>query len=436
MNEKVKILKNTGWLILDKGLILIVSLFVTVIVARYLGPEKFGMLSYCFAVIGLLSGIASLGWDRIIIKDMTDSDVRIKEILETQYFLKLIGAICVLIFALIIIKITKPKDVISLIVVITLSVAGILAAVNVKELFFLAKLRSNVVSQIKIISILIGATLKLSVVMFGGDIIDLAVVALLEVLIIAIGLTWLYVRRTGNLLIPTFHTKYGIELIKKGWPLLVALQLDIMAQKIYGVALEGYMNESDYGQLMLAIRIIEIPCMLIYVSVMSFLPILTKLKYTNNLEYDRISVYVTEIATLFGLISWIFMILFSHKIILYLFGSQFEDSASILVGMWGAVLLQANAIFRAHHLTITDSVKTLMWGNLFSMIMTVPLAIIFIYQWGTLAVGWAFSITIFFSYFASGITSREGRVIMSIQLRSVKFKYTREKCLSMVASTF
>jgi O-antigen/teichoic acid export membrane protein len=55
----VKILDNIGWLFLDKVLRVGVGLLVGVWIARYLGPEQFGLLNFAFAVIGLFSVAAS-----------------------------------------------------------------------------------------------------------------------------------------------------------------------------------------------------------------------------------------------------------------------------------------------------------------------------------------------------------------------------------------
>jgi O-antigen/teichoic acid export membrane protein len=417
-----KIFKNTVWLLLDRGVLLSVSLITTVIVARYLGPDQYGALSYCLALIGILSGVSSLGWDRIIIKDISSDQAKAKEILETQFFFRIIGALCVACVAILIINLTKADDTPSLVIVSILSLCGVIGALNVAELYFVAQLQSRVATQIKIGATLAGAVIRVGVVIYGGNIIHLIIVSLLETLFIAIGLTWHYARKTNNFLKPVLHEIYALKLIKEGWPLFIGLQLDIVSQKIYGVALEAYMSKSDYGQFMLALRIVEIPLMLIYISSTSFLPKLTTLKESNNDEYEKFILLFTEIATAVGVASWIAIILFGEIIIEWLFGSQYQNSALILVGMWGAVLIQANAVFRAHYLIIDNAAQTLMWGNLIGLVVSVPIALILMNQWGWIGAGVAFSMTSFFTYYLSGITTEKGRRIMMIQAKAIKFE--------------
>jgi len=52
----LKILGNIGWLSLDKVLRMGVGLFVGVWIARYLGPEQFGQLSYAITFVALFGG--------------------------------------------------------------------------------------------------------------------------------------------------------------------------------------------------------------------------------------------------------------------------------------------------------------------------------------------------------------------------------------------
>ena len=56
-----KVIANTGWLFLDQMLRMAVGLFVTVWVARYLGPEGFGILNYAIAFVALFSAFATMG---------------------------------------------------------------------------------------------------------------------------------------------------------------------------------------------------------------------------------------------------------------------------------------------------------------------------------------------------------------------------------------
>jgi len=72
---------------------LIVALFVGVYVARYLGPERFGLLSYAGSFVGLFTALATLGLDSIMVRELVKTPERRDELLGTSFWLKAGGAI-------------------------------------------------------------------------------------------------------------------------------------------------------------------------------------------------------------------------------------------------------------------------------------------------------------------------------------------------------
>ena len=88
---------NTSWLIAEKITRLAVGLFVGIWVARYLGPEQFGTLSYAQAFVGLFGAVATLGLDGIVIKHLVKDEVNRDIFLGTAFALKLLSAIVTLV---------------------------------------------------------------------------------------------------------------------------------------------------------------------------------------------------------------------------------------------------------------------------------------------------------------------------------------------------
>lgn len=58
----MKYFKNTSWFLLEKILRLTVGLFVGILVARYLGPEKFGLFSYAQSFVGFFTAFYGFLW--------------------------------------------------------------------------------------------------------------------------------------------------------------------------------------------------------------------------------------------------------------------------------------------------------------------------------------------------------------------------------------
>jgi len=61
---------NAGWLFAERGMRFLLGTVVGFLVARYLGPERLGLLSYCTALVTLAGCATSLGLDAVVKRDL------------------------------------------------------------------------------------------------------------------------------------------------------------------------------------------------------------------------------------------------------------------------------------------------------------------------------------------------------------------------------
>ena len=75
--------------------------FVGLVVMRYLGPARFGELSYAISITGILSFFAVLGLDSIVVRELVKFPEKTYTILGTTFALKLIGSVALVISAVV-----------------------------------------------------------------------------------------------------------------------------------------------------------------------------------------------------------------------------------------------------------------------------------------------------------------------------------------------
>ena len=96
---------NISWLVFDKVFRASLNIILSIILARSLGPENFGILNYLLAYIFLFTSISSLGINPVltnkIIKDGKKSN---HNILINSYYFRLIFSLLNYTFFLILIK--------------------------------------------------------------------------------------------------------------------------------------------------------------------------------------------------------------------------------------------------------------------------------------------------------------------------------------------
>ena len=88
-----KYFSNTSWLLGERILRMGVSLFVGIYVARYLGPEKYGLLSYTMSFVWLFSAFLDLGHREIIVRELVLYPEQRNVILGSAILLRLSGSV-------------------------------------------------------------------------------------------------------------------------------------------------------------------------------------------------------------------------------------------------------------------------------------------------------------------------------------------------------
>ena len=105
-----KILINIGWLFFDKILRMGVGLLVGLWIARYLGPDKFGQISFAKSLVALFSAIAALGLRSIVVRDIVRNPESTDETLGTAFLMQFISGFISYWLILIAIDYLRPGD--------------------------------------------------------------------------------------------------------------------------------------------------------------------------------------------------------------------------------------------------------------------------------------------------------------------------------------
>jgi len=189
---------NTSWLMGHRVLTMVVALFVGVYVARYLGPERFGLLSYAGSFVGLFTALATLGLDGIMVRELVKSPERRDELLGTAFWLKAGGAILMWIGIVAAIPFTN-NDTQTNILIIIIAFAVIFQAFNVIDFNYQAEVKSKYVVYIQLIQLAVSSITKLIFIWISAPLVWFACVFLLDAVVHAVGFTAMYLKNTGKM---------------------------------------------------------------------------------------------------------------------------------------------------------------------------------------------------------------------------------------------
>ena len=187
----MKYFKNTSWLFAEKILRMVVGLLVGVWVARYLGPEKFGLLSFAQSFVGLFTIFATLGLDEIVVRELIKDESRRDDLIGTAFWLKLFGAFVVLLALAFAVKFTSNDDNTNILVFIIAS-ALIFQSFNVVDFYFQSKVMGKFIVYANLISLFTSSIVKITLILNDASLIAFAWVVLFDGFILACGFIYFF----------------------------------------------------------------------------------------------------------------------------------------------------------------------------------------------------------------------------------------------------
>jgi O-antigen/teichoic acid export membrane protein len=354
---------NTAWLFTEQVLRLIAGFFVGVWVARYLGPEKFGLFSYALAFVSIFQGIAKLGLDGIVVRDLVQEPEKRDVYLGTSFWLKLLGGIITFLIITIILVIqslltshlspltshfspltsylspfTSHFFTETNIYILIIAFGIIFQSFEVIDFYYQATVQAKYISIRRIIQLILSSIIKIFLVLTGADLIWFVLVSLFDIISLSI-MGWLIYRSQG---LPNFVRYFDIEigkkLLKDSWPLLLSSIAISIYMRIDQVMIKNMLGDREVGLYSAAMRLVEVWYFIPMIITQSVFPAIVNAKKISE------EVYYKRLQQLFSLLIWIAifiaipMSVFSHQIIYLLYGDKYLSATYVLkIYVWACI---------------------------------------------------------------------------------------------------
>src|SRR5205814_3000663 len=169
-----------------------VAVVVTAWVARYLGAGRFGELSYAIAFCSLFSGLADLGLDSILVRELVHDPEGNAVTLGTAFVLKLAGGVAAFLAATAAIALLHPEDAQMRAMVAIFASALIFQSFESIAFWSQSRLESRSVVMAKSVAFFLGAGIKVALILLAASVVAFAWAGLAEAAAGAAGLAVVY----------------------------------------------------------------------------------------------------------------------------------------------------------------------------------------------------------------------------------------------------
>jgi len=410
----MKYFKNTSWLFAEKILRMIVGLFVGVWIARYLGPEQYGLLSYASSFVGLFTILATLGLDNIIVRELVNDPIRRDELLGTAYWLKLIGAIIVLIMLGIAIQFVS-NDTLTNTLIIIIASSTLFQTFNVIDFYFQSKVLSRYIVIANTSSFMLTSLIKILLIINNAPLVAFAIAGVIDSIVVTIGLIFFYFHQGLTPKQWTFQRKVANLLLKESAPLIFAGFISTMYMKIDQVMIKEMLNETAVGYYAVAVKLSEVWFSLGVILCNSLFPaIINAKKKSIYLYYTRIQRLFLLLIVLAYIVAGI--VLFAADfIITNLYGTTFSAAADVLkIHIFSSIFVYLGV--SSGKWLINENLTLLnLYRNIIALITNIVLNVYLIQTYGLVGAAYASLISYFVAFYLFDILRSDTRRIFMLK---------------------
>ncbi|MBY5267706.1 O-unit flippase [Spiribacter salinus] len=336
----VKIVDNICWLFFDKALRMGVGLFVGVWIARYLGPEQFGLLSFATAFIGLFGAIAALGLQGIVVRDIVRNPDSARETLGTAAVLQLFRGLVAYLFILVAIAYLRPDDPLARTIVAILALMMLLKASDIAEFWFESQVQSKYTVWVRNGVFLVFAAIQVGLILQQAPLIAFVWAMLAEVVLVALILLIVMGWRGPALRRLRVSVERGVTLLRDSWPLILSAIAVTVYMKIDQLMLGQMIGDEAVGIYSATVRISEVWYFIPIAIVASVFPAILEAKKRSETQYYARLQSLYDLMVIISVSVAVPMTFLATPMIGLLFGVPYIDAGPISgIHIWGGVFV-------------------------------------------------------------------------------------------------
>lgn len=409
---------NAGWLMADKLLRAVLGLLVMAWIARYLGPDGFGLLNYATAFVALFAAVGVLGVDSIAVRELSLHPERRDEILGSALGLRLFGGGLVVTLATLAAAVVRPGHEVFLGLVALTAFAAVCQALDVTDNWFLSQTKSKYTVTAKGTVFVLFCGFKVLLILLGAPLLAFAAVATAEIACAGLALAFLFQRNYGSLRQWRFRAATAVHLLREGWPLMLAFMAYSIYARIDQVMLGSLAGDRDVGLYAASTKIVELFVSAILLVGTSLFPTLSRIYRQDRDKFDRVYARVTAFFTWFGVLCCLLMLPAGEWVLRILMGEGYVASYPILaIHMLGFVFV-ANGGLRSSYFTISGNQRVVLHTTLIAAALNLALNYALIPPYGALGAAVASTATQAVSLLLLNLAFRAARPIFVIQVRA------------------
>ena len=428
MNSK-NVVKNAGWIIGVRIIQSVLSLIISMLTARYLGPSNYGIISYAASLTAFVLPIMQLGLSNILVQEIINEPEKDGEIIGTATVMGVISAFfCVI--GIIAFSATVNRGEPETIIVCGLySLSLIFQTIDLVQYWFQAKLLSKYTSIASLIAYIITSLYKVYLLVSGKSVAWFAVSYAIDYFLIGAILIVIYKKESKH------HLKFSWQKAKQMFSrsryyIVSSLMVTVFAQTDR-IMIKLMIGNSETGFYSAAISCVGITSFVFSAIIDSMRPVIFESKKESENKFNDNMICLYSIIIYLSLVQSVVISVFSGVIVRLLYGIDYLNSISVLrIIVWYTTFSYLGSV-RNVWILAHNKQKYLWIINLSGALLNVCLNYILIPIWGSCGAAIASLLTQIFTNVIISFIIKEIRENGFMMFKSLNLKYIKKFVCSL-----
>jgi PST family polysaccharide transporter len=338
--RRQKVVTNVVWQSGDKVIRMGLGVVVGIMVTRHLGPERFGVLAYSIAFSGMFSSVASLGFDGIVVREVSKDPTAKDLVLATAFQARLLSSVSAFVLLLVAIFAVKGSDFQALLLTAIVGISLFFSAWDVYDLWFQSELKPKYTVVAKGIAFSVASVVKLMMVALNAPLVAFALSVPFEGALSAFNLRFAYRAEGYRLRLVRASWGFGKKLLLESWPLIVAGLATFTYMRIGQIMLGDMLGNVPLGIYSAAVRLSEMWYFIPVSISASVFPVVVGYWRDDREKFDKAFAKLCTLMFALACLIAVIMTFGSQQLVRLLYGSRFDGSGTILaIHIWAGIFV-------------------------------------------------------------------------------------------------
>ena len=398
-----------------------VGLFVGIWIARYLGPDGFGLLNFAIAFVALFSPLADLGLQAVVVRELVKRPEDRAQIVASALTLRLIGSIMAVLLVSAYVTLSRP-DAAGRLVVIAVALSLIPQSWDVIDFDYQSRMHARPIVIIRTVSLLMFALVKVALILSQADVLWFAAATTGEIALSALCMRVLFDAELPSFSVSQASRLQMAQLLKSCWPLAISSLSIVLYMRIDQVMIGEMLGHDGVGLFSAAVRVSEAWYFIPVAIATAISPALTVAHATSKDDYGRkllLSIRLllgVSIAIAAPLTFW------SDEVVALLYGPQYLGAGAVLaIHAWAGVFASLG-VAAGPWFVNEGLLKWRMWHTLIGASLNVLLNLVLVPRMGLSGAALATLVSYALAGFGFNALTSRTMPIFLFQIRALSIK--------------